>query len=335
MAKGRINEGAPARWLGRILLMGLALMAPALSAPTLAAAPKPATGAAVPAPPVPALWEAQIGKSRAYLFGTVHSLPRGVDWFKPHVAQALDGSQLLVLETEIPDGAAGISPALMKLSRLPAARPVQERVPESWRPTLAKATNRLKLGPMEWNDTWFIALMLTNLQAGEDGLDPRIGVEAVLSERARIHNIPIKGLETVEEQLTNFDSLPEADQQMLLISTLADLDNSRANTSLLVGDWMLGNTDGLAGRINGAFERSPMLRQLLVEDRNIRWAQWLTDQMKAQSGNAEARPIFLAVGAGHLAGRGSLIDELEKRGVKVKRVEEKPVSPPARKRKRR
>ena len=310
MAKGRINEGSPARWLGRIWLMGLALMALASTAPALMV-PVQAAPPSVAAAPVPALWEAQIGKSRAYLFGTVHSLPRGVDWFKPHVVQALDGSQLLVLETEIPDGPVGISPTLMKLSRLPAARPVQERVPERWRPTLMKATNRLKLGPMEWNDTWFIALMLINLQAGEDGLDPRIGAEAVLSERARIRNIPIKALETVEEQLTNFDSLPEADQQMLLISTLADLDNSKANTSLLVGDWMLGNTDGLAARINGAFERSPMLRQLLVEDRNIRWAQWLTEKMKAQSGDAEAGPIFLAVGAGHLAGRGSLIDELK------------------------
>lgn len=327
MAKGRITRQPPIRLFGRLLLMLLALMAPALAH---AAAPQEP-----PKPAVPALWEVQLGKSRAYLFGTVHSLPRGVDWFKPHVVRALDESQLLVLETEIPEGPAGISPVLMKLSRLPAARPVPDRVPESWRPALAKAVNRLQMGPMEWNDTWFIALMLTNFQAAQDGLDPRIGVEAVLSERARIHNIPIKPLETVEEQLTNFDSLPEADQQMLLMSTLSELDNSKANTSLLIGDWMLGNTDGLATRINSAFERSPMLRRLLVEDRNIRWAHWLTEKMKADASNPEARPVFLAVGAGHLAGRGSLIEELEKRGMKVTRVTNEPQPAPPKKRKRR
>lgn len=307
------------------LLPVLALMAPAL------------VEAAEKVPPkaqVPALWEVQMGKSRAYLFGTVHSLPRGVDWFKPHVAQALDQSKLLVLETEIPESASGLQPVVMKLSRLSAPRPVLERVPESWRPTLGTAIQKLKLGPMEWNDTWFIALTLTNLQAQADGLDPRIGVESVLSERARMRNIPVSGLESVEEQLTNFDALPEADQQMMLMSTLEDLDKSKAQMSLLIGDWMLGDTDALAARINREFERSPMLRRLLVEDRNVRWAHWLTDKMKADSAKGEAGPIFVAVGAGHLAGRGSLVEELEKRGMKVTRVTNAPPAPPKKRRRR-
>ena len=154
-------------------------------------------------------------------------------------------------------------------------------------------------------------------------------VEAVLSERARMRNIPIKGLETVEEQLTNFDALPEADQQMMLMSTLEDLEKSKAKMSLLIGDWMLGNTDGLAARINSEFERSPMLRRLLVEDRNVRWADWLAETMRHNEG-----PIFVAVGAGHLAGRGSVIEELEKRGLKVKRVAPEPPVPERPKRRR-
>lgn len=323
---GRLIGGGLLRrllWLPALLL---ALLWPAMAA----AAAGRAAAAEPPKAEVPALWEVQAGKSRAYLFGTVHSLPRGVDWFKPHVVRALDQSTMLVLETEIPESSGGLSPVVMKLSRLPAARPVAERLPESWRPTLLKAVDRLRLGPMEWHDTWFIALMLTNLQSEADGLDPRIGVEAVLSERARIRSIPIKGLETVEEQLTNFDALPEADQQMMLMSTLEDLDQSKAKMSLLIGEWMLGNTDGLANRINGEFQRSPMLRRLLVEDRNIRWADWIAQTMRGDEG-----PIFVAVGAGHLAGKGSLVEELEKRGLKVKRVTNEPAQPERPRRKRR
>ena len=294
-------------WLPALLLSALLLPAAAQAAP------------AQPRPEVPALWEVQSGKSRAYLFGTVHALPRGVDWFRPHVARALDRSTRLVLEADIPDQPGAIGPTILKLARLPAARPEMDRVPDSWRPTLRKAFDRLKPGPMDWNDTWFIALTLSNLQAQADGLDPRIGAEAVLSERARMRNIPIIGLETAEEQLTNFDALPEADQQMLLITTLADLDSSKSKASLLVGDWMNGDTDALAARVNREFDRSPILRQMLVEDRNVRWADWLARQMKAEPG-----PLFVAVGAGHLAGRGSLIEELERRGLKVKRVMPEP-----------
>ncbi len=295
--------------LPRLLLL-LALAA-ALAAP-LAAQP-------APTPYTPALWEVRAGESTAYLFGTVHALPRGVNWFQPHVAQALDRSKLLVLEAEVPTSPAAMAPVVLKLARLPAARPLAERVPEGWRPALAAALARLKVGPMDWYDTWFVALTLTNLQAESDGFDPRMGVESVLTERARMQKIPIRGLETVEEQLINFDALPEADQQITLLSTLSDLADSKARANELVADWMAGRTDQLAAHVNEQFERSPMLRRMLVEDRNMRWADLLQQHLKQQQG-----PIFVAVGAGHLAGRGSLVDLLRQRGMTVTRM-----APPA------
>jgi uncharacterized protein YbaP (TraB family) len=279
-----------------------------------------------PKPEVPALWQLELGKSRAFLFGTVHALPRGVDWFRPHVVSALDQSTRLVLETEVPDNSAAMMPVILKLTRLPAARPLPDRVPAEWQPTLNRALDRLKPGPLDWTKTWFVALTLSNLQAMADGVDPRIGVEAVLTERARMKGIPITALETAEEQLINFDALSEADQQLLLVSSLSELDNSRGRMSLLIGDWLLGNTDALADRVNSDFERSPMLKRMLVEDRNARWADWIAKQMKADAG-----PMFIAVGAGHMAGKGSLIEDLERQGIKVSRVVP---APPARKKKR-
>lgn len=278
-----------------------------------------------PAPEVPALWQLELGKSHAWLFGTVHALPRGVDWFKPHVVSALDQSTRLVLETEVPDSPSALAPVILKLARLPAARPLAERVPPEWRPTLDQAITRLSPGPMDWSKTWFLAIHLGNLQSQLDGIDPRIGVEAVLTERARMKNIPITPLETVEEQLINFDALSEADQQLLLVSTLAELDNSKTQTSLLIGDWLLGNTESLAKRVNSGFERSPMLKRMLVEDRNARWADWIAKQMKADPG-----PMFIAVGAGHMAGKASLIEDLERHGIKASRV--MPAPPPRKKR---
>jgi uncharacterized protein YbaP (TraB family) len=302
-------------------LIRLLLLIAALLWPALAHAAKPP-----PAPEVPAMWEVTDGKSRALLFGTVHSLPRGVDWFRPHVAKGLDGSQRLVMETEIPDSPGAMMPVVMRLARLQAPRPLMERVPESWQPTLQRALDRLKPGPLDWYDTWYVALTLGNLQAQANGLDPRIGVEAVLAERARMRNLPIQALETAEQQLIYFDALTEADQQQMLLGTLEDLDGSKAEMDALVADWMAGRTDALAMRVNDEFERSPMLRRMLVEDRNARWAEWIATEI----GKAPA-PMFVAVGAGHLAGPGSLIAELEKRGLKVKPVVP---APPAKKRRR-
>jgi len=288
----------------RILLALLALLWP-----TMLAAREP------PEPATPAMWEATQGKSKLTLFGTVHTLPRGVQWFRPHVVQALDSADRLVLETEVPDGPGAALPVVMKLARLQAARPALQRVPESWQPVYKAAIDRLKPGPMDWYDTWFISLTLANLQAEYDGLDPRIGVEAVLTERARIRNMPIQSLETMEEQLIYFDALTEADQQQLLLSTLEELDTSKDRINGLIADWMAGRTDVLAQKVTADFERSPMLRRMLVEDRNQRWADWIVQEMERNPGH-----MFVAVGAGHLAGKGSLIADLEARGLKVKPV---------------
>lgn len=303
-----------------LMLLAALLLAPAVAAQSGRTKP------AAPEPPTPALWQAQGFGRTAYVFGTVHALPRGVDWFRPHVVEALDRSSRLVLETELPETPAALMPVVMKLTRLPAARPLETRVPADWRPALDRAVQRLKPGPMDWSKTWFVALTLSNLQAQADGIDPRIGVEAVLTERARIKGIPVTALETVEEQLINFDALTELDQQQLLLSTLSELDNSKARTSLLIGDWLLGNTDALANRVNSDFARSPMLRRMLVEDRNLRWADWIARRMKAEDGT-----LFIAVGAGHMAGKGSLLEDLERQGLKVSRVV--PV-PPKKKRRR-
>ncbi len=289
----------------------------------------PASARQAEAPPylTPALWEVTDGRSRVLLFGTVHTLPRGVNWFRPHVLEGLESSERLVLETLVPEGPGAMMPAVMRLARLSQPRPVLERVPESWQPELTRAIDRLRPGPLDWYKSWFVALTLTNLQAVANGLDPRIGVEAVLTERARIRNIPVTALETVEQQLVYFDALTEADQQRLLLSTLGELDQSRAKMDALLSDWLSGDVDGLAAKVNRDFEPSPMLRQMLVEDRNARWAAWIADEMKKRP-----QRLFVAVGAGHLAGARSVQAELQKRGFEVRRLTAEPPPPPRRRR---
>lgn len=302
--------------MARLLLLLAALLWPAL----VLAAERP--------PLKPALWEASDGQSRAILFGTVHGLPRGVDWFRPHVVSALDGADRLVLETLVPEQPSAMLPTIMRLARLPAARPVMDRVPPDWQPTLKRAVERLNPGPLDWYETWFVALTLTNLQAAADGFDPRIGVEAVLSARARLRKIPIEALETPEEQLILFDALSEADQQQALLATLEQLDGAKGRMEGLIADWLAGDSDSLAATINADFQRSPMLRQMLVEDRNARFAAWVQTEMKARPGQT----LFVAVGAGHLVGPQSLQAELQKRGLKVRQLLEEP--PPRQRRRR-
>lgn len=318
MAKSRLIRGAQpllaaARRLqlcAALLLAALLLALPRVASAQIAVAALPAASANAPA-----LWRIQAGKSTGYLFGTVHALPRGLDWFGPHLAKALDRSKLLVLETVVPDSPAALQAAFAGLARLPAPRPLESRVPDSWRSSLLAAVSRLGDAPLNQSKTWAIALALTNLQAQRDGLDARLGAEAVLTARARMRDIPAIGLETPVEQLRNFDALAEKDQQLLLTATLADLPNATAQTRQMLGYWLTGDTDALAGLVNSELDRSPAVRELLLDNRNARWAAWIANRMRDDPG-----PIFIAVGAGHLSGPNNLIDQLATRGVRVERV---------------
>ncbi|MDZ4271231.1 MAG: TraB/GumN family protein, partial [Erythrobacter sp.] len=61
-----------------------------------------ATEAAVPATVGngPAMWKVADEDTTIYLFGTVHVLPEGIDWYDATIADALSGSDIIV--TEIP-----------------------------------------------------------------------------------------------------------------------------------------------------------------------------------------------------------------------------------------
>jgi uncharacterized protein YbaP (TraB family) len=77
--------------------------------------------------------------------------------------------------------------------------------------------------------------------------------------------------------------------------------------------WIAGDADGLAAMMNAELD-DPLLRKRLLTDRNARWAQWIDQRLK-QPGT-----VFVAVGAGHLAGSDSVQRQLRKRGIKARRV---------------
>ena len=82
----------------------------------------------------------------------------------------------------------------------------------------------------------------------------------------------------------------------------------------MVADWARGDPDALARLMNDDLKASPEVAQVLLYRRNARWADWIKARM--------ARPgtVFVAVGAGHLSGKGSVIDDLAAKGVRVERV---------------
>jgi uncharacterized protein YbaP (TraB family) len=79
--------------------------------------------------------------------------------------------------------------------------------------------------------------------------------------------------------------------------------------------WSRGDVGGIARTFDHDLSDSPVLQQTLIRQRNANWSKWIEQRM------AEPGTVLLAVGAGHLAGKNSVIEMLQKDGYKVRRLQ--------------
>ena len=160
-------------------------------------------------------------------------------------------------------------------------------------------------------EPWFAAMTLSLLPLLRSGYDTQSGVELSLSGRSseKKHG----ALETIEQQVALFDTLPQEAQLKFLDETVEKLDQATSTLDAMVAEWLKGDAVALANLLNAEMT-DPVLYDRLLTERNANWAGWIENRM-AQPGT-----VFIAVGAGHLAGKGSVQDQLKARGLRVKRV---------------
>ena len=275
-----------------------------------------AAALAVPAQAAPAMWRVHDADTEVILFGTIHELPVTAVWQTPRILEAFDAADTLVVEVDIPDDPFVVARAVETMGIQSGLPPIADRVPADRRAALLKAINEAKLpiAAVDRMRTWLAAISLSDRLIDSAGFDATHGADTLLMQRARTANKPIVGLETIEQQLGYFDTLTEADQRKLLLATLDDMGTARADAEKLVADWLAGNTDAIGANADKELRTTPELLARLVQQRNARWAAWIEGVMK--------RPgkIFVAVGAGHLAGPDSVQTMLEAKGIKVDRI---------------
>lgn len=262
----------------------------------------------------PALWAVKDGDTTVYLFGTIHMLPKGMDWLSGAPADALAKSDTLVTELVLPDPkAAAIT--MMAAGVSDTVPPLSSRVPASAAPALSSAVKASGLPPEVFDKmkTWMAAVTLTNSSLAKMDFASSEGVEMRLEEAAKGKRR--LGLETIGQQVGVFETMSEAEQRALLTNTIAQLPQLENQAQSLVGYWTGGDTDALAATINDDLAGSPALAKVLLTDRNARWADWIANRMTTTPGT-----VFVAVGAGHLAGPDSVQAMLAKKGLTAVRV---------------
>ena len=293
-------------------LFGRMLAAIGLS---LAAATAPVAAAPVAHP---ALWAVADADTTVYLFGTIHLLPDKYQWRTAKFDQAITGSNELVVETIIDDkDPTKLMSALTSLAFSKGLPPIADRVPPKKRAALEAgiAKSGIPRPVFDQMETWAAAFMLLGNQFRDMGLKGGEGVEAVLRSSFTSQGKPIGELESNVEQLGFFDTLPESAQRDLLEGAIDKPEDMNKEFGGMLASWARGDVEGIARTFNRELAASPELEAALIKRRNQNWSRWIEQRM-AQPGT-----ILIAVGAGHLAGKDSVIAMLKHDGYQVRRVQ--------------
>lgn len=262
----------------------------------------------------PAMWHVADADSDVYIFGSFHLLPAGVKWQRAEIKSAFDKASLLVLETDVRnENSAAVAGLVTQYGIAPKDQALRSRLSPEQRTSFEEVCASLKLDPARLDSfqPWFAATALTVQYAQNKGLAAETGVEATLIAQAKTANKQFAFLETPEEQIRFLAELPADVQMKMLTATLDELKNADAEMEAMQKAWASGNTAEMAKVFDKSIKEVPELYTALITERNKRWADEISRLMAGKG------TVFIAVGAGHLVGDGSVIALLRQHGLKV------------------
>ncbi len=299
----RIFAGGPAARILAALLLVLALAAGTMPVPE-----------ADIDQPSPLLWKIEQGNSTLYLFGTFHLLKADTRWLNPAITSALDEAGELLLEiTEDQTDPQVITAIILDKGMYKGTAGLEDALGDKdWRKlvTLATAVGIPEQAIGRFRP-WYASIVLSIQYVQAEGFLPEFGAEAILTARAKVAGIPVRGLETAAEQLSTLADHPERVQLMMLEDTLQQLDELPAILNDMTSAWVTGDAAAIEELIVGAAAEIPELYEALLAQRNRNWIAPLEARL--------GRPgvTFLAVGVGHLVGDESVITLLRDKGYRV------------------
>lgn len=262
----------------------------------------------------PAMWIVRDADSTILMFGSVHALPKGLDWTPAELSRAL--AQADDLWFEIPnDEAAALASSQAAAGRgiLPAGQSLSAMLDKATQARLAKAAGSLGLSMavLDHYRPWMAEVMLSLAYIQKSGADVDEGVEAKVAAAAPAKT-PRRAFETPQQQIAFLaDAAPSA-QIASLKETLREIEAEPKSYDDMVRAWMRGDVRALYKESVEPMKRAaPGLYRRLVADRNQAWAVTIEERLKG-SGRT-----VMVMGAGHFAGPDGVPALLRKRGLAV------------------
>jgi len=246
----------------------------------------------------------------SYLFGTIHiTCDASLD---SDIKKALDETTQLVLELDMDDPT--MQSKMMGGMYMRDGKTLKDYVSEEEFLAIDSLfTNQagMSINMMQNIKPFFLTSMLYPKM-----IDcPMESFELELMKVTKEQNEEVYGLETIEDQLQVFETIPYEDQVADLIRMAKDnLEYDKATFADLLKVYKSEDINAMLDMMDDENNKITAKHQdILLKNRNINWIPKIEKYAKAQ-------PTFFGVGAGHLAGEYGVIKLLRKAGFTVTAV---------------
>ena len=247
----------------------------------------------------------------SYLFGTIHiTCDASLD---NDIKKALDVTTQLVLELDMDDPT--MQSKMMGGMYMKDGKTLKDYVSEEEFTAIDSLfTNQagMSINMMQNIKPFFLTSMLYPKM-----MDcPMESFELELMKATKEQNEEVYGLETIEDQLQVFETIPYEDQVADLIRMAKDnLAYDKATFAKMFKIYEEENITAMLDMMDDENNKTTAKHQdILLKNRNINWIPKIEEFAKSQ-------PTFFGVGAGHLAGEYGVIKLLRKAGFTVLSVQ--------------
>lgn len=247
----------------------------------------------------------------SYLYGTIHIIDKD-DYFLPEgTLGAIDASEKMVFEINMED-----------MSDMNAAMSLMQKAFMSDNLTLKDLLSEedYKMVGDHFKKQGFplmfferIKPMFLTVFASGD-MDPMAmqsgkikSYEMEFMEMAKDSKMPMGGLETIDFQMSVFDSIPYKDQAQMLVESIQSGDTGTDQFKQMVDIYKKQDLNAMQEMFAAEQGGLEGYDDLLLVGRNKNWIPLMVDMMAVQ-------PTFFAVGAGHLGGEFGVINLLKEKG---------------------
>jgi uncharacterized protein YbaP (TraB family) len=269
----------------------------------------------------PAFWsvDGDQGKGKVFLLGSFHLLPKNYRWYEGIISEAFESSEELVMEVNMtPDATGAVQVMIINNGFFRDQDTLQNHLDDAHYDMMVKYSKsflKQEEAIAKRMKPWMMAISLSVGAIISTGMDPNSGVDKVLQGKAIAKNIPISGLETVQDQMQALIDHPVDVQVSMLNETLDQLNDIQTVMDSSLKAWRSGDEKKITERMVNDLKGYPGLYEALLVKRNN---NWMTSIKKYIS---SGKNIFIVVGAAHLVGSDGIVKMLKDEGYEVNRIQ--------------